>query len=71
MVKKNKPAPVVMGARLMSFHFRPHHSTPGAMRVWRSDWFGDQFEIFGPGDFESFRVACKRLGIPLDEAPAD
>jgi len=36
-------------------------------RVWRSDWFGDQFEVFTQPEFAVLGMLAKRLNIPLTE----
>ena len=38
------------------------------MRVWRSDWARDMFEVFSPAEFDALNALCARLHIPLEEA---
>lgn len=35
------------------------------VRVWRSDWFGDQFEILGIAAFNELSRFAKMFGIPV------
>lgn len=53
----------------LSFGWRPHMA--GVVRVWRSDWFGDQFELMTEKDFADLRRVCKRFSIVLNQADED
>lgn len=61
-VKKLAPIP-------LSFEWRPHMA--GVVRVWRSDWFGDQFELMTEKDFANLRSVCKRFNIGLSQIDED
>lgn len=36
-------------------------------RVWRNDWFGDQFERMEHQDFKRVERVCRMLSIPFEE----
>lgn len=37
-------------------------------RIWRSDWFGDQFELVNQADFDKISWFCSKFNITLNEA---
>ena len=39
----------------------------GMIRVWRSDWHGDQFDVVTPHQFEVIQAVLQRFSIPLVE----
>jgi hypothetical protein len=47
------------------FAWRWHDTSEIARRVWRTDWFGDQFEILGPDNFVDLERVCKRFAISM------
>jgi hypothetical protein len=59
---KSSPSPAV------HFEWRNHNGN-GLKRVWRSDWFNDQFEIMNEADFESFKRWAKRFSFLVIETP--
>lgn len=38
------------------------------VRVWRSDWLFDQFEIVNSSEMEVIEEVMKTFGIPVEEA---
>lgn len=50
------------------FEWRWHNGEGGDRRVWRSDWFGDQFEILGSSAFVELLDMAKRFSFPVKEA---
>lgn len=59
--------------RSIEFGYRPHEFGPGhcRVRVWRSDWPGDCFEVLSQQEFLQFRVFCDRFSLVLKEAEDD
>lgn len=54
--------------------FRWRHHNPGVefpRRVWRTDWFGDQFEIMGESDFAQLEIVALRFGFLVKQAADD
>lgn len=49
-----------------SLQWRPHQDSD--KRVWRTDWFSDQFEILSPEEFMVLEKMCLKFGIHLDRA---
>jgi hypothetical protein len=43
------------------------YSDDGTYRVWRGDWFGDQFQVLTVEEFEKLKWACDKMGIILKE----
>ena len=48
-----------------------HEEGMNRYRVWRSDWFNDQFEIMSPEVFNTFKNLAPLLSIPLTEQVED
>lgn len=58
------------------FRYRPHNydgegGNPTLMRVWRTDWFGDQFEILSIANFNLLSAFCRQFGIPIEPYEED
>lgn len=53
----------------LSFGYRAHAA--GVYRVWRSDWFGDQFELMVDAEFRCLIKLCGKFGILIKEAEDD
>ena len=43
----------------------------GRVRVWRDDWFSDQFEILSPNEFDALQTICRRFSIIIQRAADD
>lgn len=43
----------------------------GTVRVWRADWFGDQFEVVSTAEFATFRALAKKLQFTFQEHTED
>lgn len=56
---RKNPAPT---AEPFALHYRTDGDT---WRVWRSDWFGDQFEVLEGEQIFHLQQLAKRLSIPL------
>lgn len=39
-------------------------------RVWRNDWYGDQFEVLNEEEFNNLKTLCKRFSLGL-QAPVE
>lgn len=59
--KAQTPAPV-------KFQWRP---SAGTFRVWRTDWFDDQFEVLTPAEFQDLKTLARRFGFSFKEASDD
>lgn len=65
MAQRGKPAPI-------PFTLEWRGSGDGrTYRVWRSNWFGDQFEILNSEEFDTLSALAKRFNIPFTEAGDD
>lgn len=53
--------------------YRPHEYGPGhnRVRVWRTDWSFDCFEILSTQEFDQLTKMCQRFNISLLEADDD
>jgi hypothetical protein len=40
-------------------------------RVFRSDWFGDQFEVMELTDFDKFQGYLKQIGLEIEVLEGD
>lgn len=40
-------------------------------RVWRTDWFGDQFELLNEGQFQRLLVVAQQFSFKVVEASDD
>jgi len=58
---KVQPTPQPLG-----IGWRTHSA--GVYRVWRSDWFSDQFELVITPEFKEIEKVCRRFSIPFTEA---
>jgi hypothetical protein len=58
-VPKPEPKP-------FAFQWREHDGDH--VRVWRTDWFGDQFEVVTRDRFAEIESVCKQFAIRLTEA---
>lgn len=55
----------------VALQYRDHESSGNRIRVWRTIWSGDQFEILTRTQFLELEGMCKMFGIPLTEAEED
>lgn len=53
----------------IELHWRPHDGD--FVRVWRSDWFGDQFEVMPIARFNELSRLCRTFSIPLVDDTGD
>lgn len=64
-----KPSFTTKEAPKWGFHYRMHDHI--RYRVWRDDWFGDQFEILGPDNFRDLSRYAEQFNIPMIEHSDD
>lgn len=64
--RKPKPEPVPFG-----LSWRWHHEGAKERRIWRNDWYGDQFEIMTDKAFGITQGVCQIFSIPLTQAEED
>lgn len=57
-----------INARLIALYWRKDRDM---FRVWRHDWFGDQFEVINEHKFDHLQDMCKMFSIPLIDATGD
>ena len=50
--------------------WRSHEAEPDSFprRIWRDDWFGDQFEVVTEAEFQEIERFCTRFSILVREA---
>jgi hypothetical protein len=58
---------------VIQLQYRPHEYGPGhcRVRVWRTDWPGDCFEVLSHQEFDLLTKMCQRFNISLLEADDD
>lgn len=49
----------------MKLFFSRHD--PDSVRVWRSEWFGDQFEVIPNEDLEVIERVMPHFGVTVEE----
>lgn len=59
-MRKPNPRPIPP----LEFYWLPNPDLT-SVRVWRSDWYGDQFETMKEAEFHQFQVFTKKFGFPL------
>jgi hypothetical protein len=71
--KNRKPAATQAVVKPFELKYRPHEYGPGhnRVRVWRTDWSGDCFEILSTQEFDQLTKVCQRFNISLLEADDD
>lgn len=65
-----KIAKIPLDKRL-ELHWRPHDSSATEIRVWRNNWFGDQFEVLSIAQFNMLSRFCTMFNIPLVDQTFD
>lgn len=55
----------------MKILWRWHDSSETRVRVWRSDWFGDQFEILTAEQFAEAKRVFEKFSFPVLQAEDD
>lgn len=57
----------------MELFYHEHEFGPAKprMRVWRENWFSDQFEVLTAEEFEQLEKLCQRFTIRLTRNPED
>lgn len=66
LVKKLVPVAMAMP---LEFEWRPHeYGGQNRVRVWKSTWGGDQFEVLTQHEFAAFQSMCHRFSIMLTKA---
>lgn len=60
----------VVKGRAFELFYRPHEYGVGhnRVRVWRTDWPGDCFEILSPKEFDCLTTVCQKFNISLLQA---
>lgn len=59
-MERNRKNPVTP---MLSLRWREHDTDH--VRVWRNDWFGDQFEVMSMAQFNNLSLMCRQFSIPL------
>jgi hypothetical protein len=53
---------------MLKFYYRDHDSNGSRIRVWRSDWAGDQFNIVDREQFDNIVTALAEFSIVMIDA---